>query len=81
MRNKAILDSGFLYATIDTKDRNHLRVTQALPAVMEQIFLPVPVLVELSYLLAARLGHSAMRQCVCAAACRQPAGAAFHPSF
>ena len=64
MRKKAILDSGFLYATIDTKDRNHLRVTRALPTVSEQILLPIPVLVEVSYLLSARLGHSAMRQCV-----------------
>ncbi|WP_417911150.1 type II toxin-antitoxin system VapC family toxin [Candidatus Electronema sp. PJ] len=64
MRKKAILDSGFLYATIDIKDRNHLRVTQALPTVTEQILLPVPVLVEVSYLLSARIGHSAMRQCV-----------------
>ena len=64
MRKKAILDSGFLYATIDTKDRNHPRVTQALPTVSEQILLPIPVLVEVSYLLASRLGHSAMCQCV-----------------
>jgi predicted nucleic acid-binding protein len=44
MCKKAILDSGFLYATIDTKDRNHLRVTQALPTVTEQILLPIPFL-------------------------------------
>jgi predicted nucleic acid-binding protein len=64
MRKKAILDSGFLYATIDAGDRNHLRVKQALPAVTEQILLPVPVLVEVSYLLSNRLGHSTMRRCV-----------------
>lgn len=64
MRKKAILDSGFLYAVIDSGDRNHLRVEQALSAVTEQILLPVPVVVEVCYLLAARLGHSTMRQCV-----------------
>ena len=64
MRHKAILDTGFFYATIDKKDRNHLQVIQALPTVSEEILLPVPVLVEVSYLLASRLGHSAMRKCV-----------------
>ena len=29
MRHKAILDTGFFYATIDKKDRNHLQVIQA----------------------------------------------------
>lgn len=64
MQRKAILDSGFFYATIDKGDRNHLRVIQALSTVTERIVLPVPVLVEVSYLLSARLGHAAMRQCI-----------------
>lgn len=64
MQPRAILDSGFFYATIDKGDQNHLRVIQALPTVTEQIVLPVPVLVEVTYLLCARLGHAAMRQCV-----------------
>ncbi|MCI5150939.1 MAG: PIN domain-containing protein [Candidatus Electrothrix sp. MAN1_4] len=64
MRRKAILDTGFFYATIDKKDRNHPRVIQALPTVSEEILLPVPVLVEVSYLLASRLDHSSMRRCI-----------------
>lgn len=64
MQRKAIPDTGFFYATIDKKHRNHLRVIQALPTVSEQILLPVPVLVEVSYLLASRLGHSLMRRCI-----------------
>ncbi|MFN8483764.1 MAG: PIN domain-containing protein [Anaerolineae bacterium] len=58
----ALLDTGFLYATVDAADKNHTRVIQALAALDDVVLLPSLVLVETSYLLQARLGHAAMRQ-------------------
>lgn len=58
----ALLDSGFLYATVDRSDRNHSRVTQALANLSDALFLPSVVLVEVTYLLHARLGHTEMRR-------------------
>lgn len=64
MRNRAIIDSGFLYATVDKRDVNHDRVVTVLTGLTDKILLPVPVIVETSYLIYARLGHSAMRRFV-----------------
>jgi hypothetical protein len=64
MRNKAILDSGFLYATIDKGDVNHSRVVKVLTMLTDDILLPVTILVETNYLIHSRLGHSAMRRFV-----------------
>lgn len=60
-----LIDSGFLYATVDKNDDNHKRVVELLPSLSkDKIILPAPVLVEVTYLLQARLGHKEMRQFV-----------------
>ncbi len=57
-----LIDSGFLYATVDRSDKHHKRVVKLLPTLSDQIMiLPVPVLVETAYLLQGRLGHKEMR--------------------
>jgi uncharacterized protein len=61
MKKTAIIDSGFLYATLDKGDIHHSRVIQVLKTFGEKILLPVPVLVETGYLIQARLGHPTMR--------------------
>ena len=60
----AILDTGFLYATFDADDQHHHRVNGLLAELSDDIMLPTVVLVELSYLLHARLGHDKMRQII-----------------
>jgi hypothetical protein len=58
-----LIDTGFLYATLDKSDTNHKRVVNLLPTLPnEKLVLPTPVLVEVSYLLKKRLGHWEMRQ-------------------
>jgi predicted nucleic acid-binding protein len=58
----ALIDSGFLYATLDAADKNHERVRHTLTTLSDELLLPTVVLVETTYLLNARLGHTAMRQ-------------------
>jgi predicted nucleic acid-binding protein len=60
----ALIDSGFLYATLDQGDKNHQRVVKLLPNLPDNLLLPTTVLVEVAYLLQARLGHPAMRRFV-----------------
>jgi uncharacterized protein len=60
----ALLDTCFLYATLDRADRNHVRVVDALAHLAEEIILPTVVMVETTYLIQARLGHEAMRRFV-----------------
>ena len=61
MKKTAIIDSGFLYATLDKGDIHHRSVVQVLETFDGKILLPVPVLVETGYLIQARLGHATMR--------------------
>ena len=57
-----ILDSGFLYATIDKDDINYNSVVQTLTNFqLGNLVLPTIVLVEVCYLLQARLNHKVMR--------------------
>ena len=56
-----LLDTGFLYAVFDTDDRNHERAVQTITDLTGELLLPTAVLVELAYLLQARLGHTTMR--------------------
>jgi uncharacterized protein len=56
----ALIDSGFLYAILDHRDKNHQRCTESLAALTDDLLLPTIVLVEVAYLLHARLGHQAM---------------------
>ena len=58
----AILDTGFLYATFAANDPHHNQVDGLLAELSDELLLPTVVLVELSYLLQARLGHKQMRQ-------------------
>lgn len=57
----AILDSAFIYATLDKKDINHKATIETLSVIEDSLILPDSVLVEISYLLQARLGHQVMR--------------------
>jgi len=55
-----LMDSGFLYATFDTNDNYHQKVNKILSSLSDEvIMLPTVVLVEVSYLLTARIGHHA----------------------
>ncbi|RUR74489.1 type II toxin-antitoxin system VapC family toxin [Chlorogloeopsis fritschii PCC 9212] len=60
----AILDTSFLFALNDRGDRNHERVLAVAKNVSEALILPAVVLPEISYLIASRLGHKAMRHFV-----------------
>ncbi len=58
-----IIDTGFLYAALDKKDKNHKNVIKLLPILPKSdLILPTLVLVEITYLLQKRLGHKKMRQ-------------------
>jgi len=57
----ALLDTGFLYALFDASDAHHRAVLAVLDRIDMHLLLPDIVLVELAYLLSARLGHRAMR--------------------
>ncbi|NLF11417.1 MAG: PIN domain-containing protein [Anaerolineaceae bacterium] len=58
----ALLDTSFLFALANSNDRNHQRVVEAAQGLSGSLLLPVPVLPEVCYLLASRLGHGAMRR-------------------
>lgn len=60
----ALIDSGFFYATHDRRDGNHSRVIHALSGLDDSLVLPTGVLVEVGYLLQARIGHHAMRDMI-----------------
>lgn len=57
----AILDTSFLFATANSKDRNHSRVLDVARTINDPLILPVSVIPEVCYLIASRLGHQAMR--------------------
>ena len=57
-----LIDSGFLYATLDVDDKNHQRTIEVLVNLTDELWLPTVALVEVTYLLRSRLGHAAMRQ-------------------
>lgn len=59
-----LMDSGFLYATIDKRDANHQRVMTVLPTLSGELVLPTVALVETAYLLYSRLGHATMRHMI-----------------
>ena len=58
----ALLDTSFLFALADSNDRNHERVVEVAQGLTHSLLLPVPVMPEICYLLASRLGHGAMRR-------------------
>jgi len=57
-----LLDTSFLFALADASDRNHARVLDVARHVIATLILPLPVLPEICYLLASRLGHATMRR-------------------
>lgn len=57
-----LLDTSFLYALANTRDKNHSTTLALLPKLERPLFLPVPVLPEVCYPLQSRLGHHAMRR-------------------
>lgn len=58
----AILDTSFLVATVNRKDKNHDRVLETIAHLKESLILPITVLPEVAYLISSRLGHHKMRQ-------------------
>ncbi|RKZ50661.1 MAG: VapC toxin family PIN domain ribonuclease [Candidatus Parabeggiatoa sp. nov. 3] len=58
----ALADTSFLFALTNPKDRNHDRVLNVARILSDKIIIPTPVLPEISYLIASRLGHNCMRR-------------------
>ena len=58
----ALLDTSFLLAMVNVKDRHHSRVLEVAKSINDTFVLPITVLPEVSYLIGSRLGHSVMRQ-------------------
>lgn len=58
---RGLLDTGFLYAVFDADDQHHAAAVTVLESFTGELVLPTAVLVELAYLLFARLGHEKMR--------------------
>lgn len=58
---RILLDTSLLYALNDADDQNHPKSLAFVRGLTAQLYLPVPVLPELCYLLHSRLGHRAMR--------------------
>lgn len=55
-----ILDTGPLYAALDRSDTDHTRCRRLLDETGEPLVIPAPVLVEIDFLAAKRLGPGAM---------------------
>lgn len=54
----AVIDSGILYALVDSADTTHARAVAALEAETEAIIVPQATLPEICYLIGSRLGAS-----------------------
>jgi uncharacterized protein len=55
-----ICDTGPLYAAMDRADQDHSACTELLTSSREPLVVPAPVLVELDWLVSARLGVAAL---------------------
>ncbi|AFZ12326.1 PilT protein domain protein [Crinalium epipsammum PCC 9333] len=62
MNMAAILDTSFLIATFNNKDKNHASVIKVARELNESLVLPISVLPEVCYLIASRMGHFYMRR-------------------
>jgi predicted nucleic acid-binding protein len=58
----AIVDTGYLYALADTRDKNHSTALGVAQTFQELIVLPTVVLPEICYLIGKRMGHRTMRR-------------------
>lgn len=54
-----LLDSGFLFAVLNTSEAEHQTTIQVLKEIRESIVLPVPAITEVAYLLARDIGQEA----------------------
>ncbi len=54
-----LLDSGFLFASLNKSEQEHEATIRVLQNVREPIVLPVPGITEVAYLLARDIGHEA----------------------
>ena len=55
-----ILDTGPLYASLDRRDRDHARCRRLIEEADEELVIPGPVLPEVDYLVAERMGPAPM---------------------
>jgi predicted nucleic acid-binding protein len=54
-----LLDSGFLFASLNASEAEHQSTIQVLNDIREPIVLPVPAITEVAYLLARDIGQDA----------------------
>lgn len=54
-----LLDSGFLFASLNSSEAEHLSTIRVLESIREPIVLPVPAITEVAYLLARDIGNEA----------------------
>jgi predicted nucleic acid-binding protein len=55
-----LLDSGFLYASIDNSDRHHEAVDAVTASLRGRVILPIPAITEATYFISANLGVEAL---------------------
>lgn len=55
-----LLDTGFLYSTLNHRERLHSETVEILSSIYEEIILPVPAITETAYLLLRDLGVKAL---------------------
>ena len=60
--NEYLLDSGFLYASIDTTDNHHESVKKIATQIRGNIILPIPAITEVAYFLAKNQGLETLAQ-------------------
>lgn len=58
--NEYLLDSGFLYSSIDESDRHHKAVKAVAQAIRGKIILPIPAITETAYFLLRNQGVEAL---------------------
>ena len=54
-----LLDSGFLFASLNSTEAEHEATIRVLESIRESIVLPVPVITEVAFLLARDIGQDA----------------------
>lgn len=57
----AILDTGFLLAIANSRDRHHRRVMEVALTIEDDLVAPITILPEVTYLIGSRMGHEALR--------------------
>lgn len=62
--NSCLLDSGFLYALVDERDRYSSQALRILDEIYEEVVLPVPAVTETAYFVSKNLGAAALARFV-----------------